>query len=144
MIVYTNKHKIPFEIDEEDYERVSQHEWFVTPGGYVAGGTAGGFLHIFLIGRAPKGMVCDHINRNKLDCRKANIRITTHTINNCNRDLRIDNKTGYPGLHQRVGGFGVTITVARKIIRVGYFKTFEEAVITRKEAEKKYRRDQND
>jgi hypothetical protein len=71
-------------IDAEDYEAVSQFKWKTTPNGYVQtyywdyeekrARTIS--LHIFLIGKRA-GKVIDHINRDKLDNRKENLRHVT-------------------------------------------------------------------
>ena len=42
-----------------------------------------------MIGKPPKGLVTDHINRNRLDNRKENLRHVTHSENMLNRDMAI-------------------------------------------------------
>ena len=46
-------------------------------------------VHQMIIGKAPKGFVIDHINRNKLDNRRQNLRFVTPSENTLNSD-RID------------------------------------------------------
>ena len=148
MIVYTNKHKIPFEIDEEDYEIVSRFSWSISEGypitgirTYVNDVHCGGKsirLHQLLMGFAPPGFEWDHINRDRLDnCRK-NFRLTDKVGQMRNRTLR--GNTGYSGIHKKINGkFVVRIGLNGEKIVVGTnFETIEEAVAARKAAEIKY------
>jgi len=73
-------------IDSDDFDLVSQHRWYLNNGYAVA--RIGGkptCMHVFLIGRAPNGHHTDHINRNKLDNRRSNLRIVTAAENLRNR-----------------------------------------------------------
>ena len=96
-------------IDIEDVERVSQYKWSLSKNGYVRttingkGVRKGIKLHRFIMNVWQdefdyNSNVIDHINRNKLDNRKSNLRITSQAENNENRDVGkkviaiIDNK----------------------------------------------------
>ena len=73
-------------IDESDYEIVSLFTWLVDSNGYVYAKTwlynkqSHLSLHR-LVANAPRGMSVDHINHNKLDNRKSNLRVCTHKQN---------------------------------------------------------------
>lgn len=144
MICFTNKHKIPFQIDEEDLELVSIYSWYIDSGGYVRTTLQNGTLrlHQLLMGKAPEGLLWDHINRDKKDCRKENLRIATRQINTYNRDVYINSTTGIRGIRKYPDWYvvyiGVTEDGERRGIRVGKFKTLDEAITARKEAELKY------
>jgi hypothetical protein len=82
-------------VDPEDYPRLAKYKWHLDPNGYTGyaarrGSTRGGkkgkkiYMHHEVI-RVPRGLVCDHVNRNGLDNRKANVRPATRAQNNCNR-----------------------------------------------------------
>lgn len=73
-------------IDESDFERVSRYKWHLNDG-YARAWVNGGhvFLHVFLLGRAPAGYHIDHINRDKFDNRRGNLRIVTARENLLNR-----------------------------------------------------------
>ena len=51
-------------------------------------------LHRFIMGK-PKGMDVDHINGNRFDNRRCNLRICTRSENNLNRRINVSNSTGY-------------------------------------------------
>lgn len=50
-----------------------------------------------------KNMV-DHRNRNKLDCRQANLRVCTRSQNNGNKRRNLNNTSGIKGVHWHEGG----------------------------------------
>lgn len=86
-----------------------------------------------LIMNCPKGMVVDHINGNRLDNRKKNLRICTQNQNTKNRVKSPRNKSGFKGVHFFKSKYPLQkpwvaeIVVDRKRISLGYFKTKEEA-----------------
>lgn len=49
------------------------------------------------------GRDIDHINRNKWDCRRENLRKATRSINSFNKDLQKNNSSGYPGIYYYEG-----------------------------------------
>jgi hypothetical protein len=59
-------------------------------------------LHHDIIGKPPIGMMVDHINRNKLDNRKCNLRFVTRSQNNQNRKTKATN--GFIGVHKTSSG----------------------------------------
>ena len=73
-------------IDNADYPAVSQHRWYLTVTGYAetfrrsAGVTRSRTtLHRFILGAVP-GTVVDHVNGDKLDCRRSNLRLCTEVF----------------------------------------------------------------
>ena len=73
--------------------------------------------------------VIDHINRNKTDNRIANLRDTTIQVNNINKGVRSDNKTGVPNIawRERDKLFYVACRRNGKQNYGGSFKSLEEA-----------------
>lgn len=77
--------------DREDADIVASKKWHINDNGYaVWRGVEQGVkrtvrLHRLIlerkVGRIPKGYVCDHINHNRLDNRRANLRLTTQSGN---------------------------------------------------------------
>ena len=54
-------------------------------------------MHRFLM-NAPEDMVVDHINRNGLDNRRENLRLTTASMNSRNMETKASNKLGCNGV----------------------------------------------
>lgn len=89
-------------VDDEDYEFLSKWLWRLDRKGYammsfkIGGKTYCEAMHR-LIMRYPKELV-DHMNRNKLDNRKSNLRLCNNSQSSSNRKMRRDNGVGYKGV----------------------------------------------
>ena len=73
-------------VDAEDYEWLAGFKWHVTGAKkypYAGWGKKGILMHRLIIG-CPLNKCVDHINKNTLDNRKANLRICTKGQNNMN------------------------------------------------------------
>ncbi len=78
-------------IDDEDYEKVTSFgKWYESDNGYAIkktkrkGKNLSIRMHI-LVNDTPKGLHTDHINGDRLDNRKANLRSVSAAINSWNR-----------------------------------------------------------
>lgn len=131
-------------VDDEDYKKVIdwKYPWFIGKRGYACTSFAevgkthatrkhfNMYLHHFIFGKPPMNLVTDHINRNKLDNRKENLRFVTRQENGINRGKF--NKL-CTSKHKGVSWFKAgknwrAYTVRnRKQINFGYFETEEEA-----------------
>lgn len=125
-------------IDTNDLARVSKHKWNINGRGYVWAKDVGS-LHRFILNYNGK-LDIDHINRNKLDNRKINLRVTTRTQNNYNQGLRSNNKSGIKGVSwcRFKSKWRAYIWNKGKFISYGYHLNKEDAIKARKDAEKKY------
>ena len=87
-----------------------------------------------------KEMVIDHINGDPFDNKIDNLRLVTHRENAMNRRLSCNNKSGVIGVHYYASRkqWQAQITVKGKKINLGRFDNFDDAVKSRKDAEKKY------
>ena len=105
MILYTDKHRVPFQIDEADYEAVSRYAWHLDTAGYPVTHfgkwprTRHGRLHALLLGPAPAGLQWDHRDRDKLNNQRGNLRAVTGTVNQRNKGLQSNNSSGINGVH---------------------------------------------
>jgi len=148
LTIYTNKHKIPFQIDEEDYKEVSLYSWYFNCR-YLKtmirdengkDGRRSMMLHELLMGQPPEGFVWDHINRDTLDNHKENLELITYSVSCRNRGIMGHNTSGYTGVRKTKNGrFWAGIKIAPyKHLGLGTYDTFEEAVAVRRAAELKY------
>lgn len=128
-------------VDNEDFERLNQFNWSYFNTGYVARCVKGkpSYIHREIMNPL-KGFVVDHINRNKLDNRKENLRICTRKQNSQNSKLLFTtNKTGFRGvvLHKS-GKWRARISVDNKTKNIGYFKNKIDAAKAYNNAAKMY------
>ena len=68
-------------VDDEDYDRVMGYNWCYSEG-YAVNDFVGR-MHRFIL-NTPEDKVTDHINHNRLDNRRCNIRVCTQQENMCN------------------------------------------------------------
>jgi hypothetical protein len=84
-IPLTNSRKVAI-VDDRDYEKISQHRWQLGGSGYISRGIRCGkrnvsiYMHREIAG-TPKDLDTDHINFNRLDNRRRNLRIVTRSEN---------------------------------------------------------------
>ena len=129
-----------FKFSLEDWELVTKWSWSVDPRGYLVAtvNNCNKTLHRYLM-NPPKGYVVDHINGDKLDNRRTNLRVCTHRQNSFNSGVSKNNKLGVKGVSLTPHGrYRARIMVNRKEIRLGNFEKIEDAIIARKKAERKY------
>lgn len=88
----------------------------------------------------------DHINQDALDNRRENLRIADYTLQNINKQIQKNNTSGVRGViyHPKtIAGklypyWEASIRIDKKNIFLGCFLKKEDAIVARKEAEKKY------
>lgn len=97
------KHTI---VDGSDYEYLNQWKWHSMKGyaarkDYSLGKSNPVYIYMHrLLANTPEGMITDHINGDKLDNRRSNLRQCTKSQNAMNTGIRKDNKSGYKGVHK--------------------------------------------
>lgn len=126
------------QIDYSDYPQVRKHRWWIDrSSGYFITSIDSHLiaLHNFLM-PAPEGMVCDHINRDKHDNRRRNLRYATPQENSRNRSKARNNTTGFIGVcwHIRKKKYVAQIKVDNRTINLGCFDSAEEAARVRDRA----------
>jgi len=128
--------------DEEDLPRVWGRRWFEKSGGYATTIVRYEELHkqiplsYFILGYPPFGYVIDHIDRDKRNCLRQNLRIVTEAQNIMNRQLK-NPASGRVGVY-KTGDRYYALCGKKdngKPNRIG-FDTFKEAVAARENFEK--------
>lgn len=91
------------------------------------------FMHSLII-KPKTGFVADHINQNKLDNRRCNLRLVSKSQNAINSKLRSDNSSGFRGVSKTPNGrYYSYINHEGKRHRLGFFDCPIEAAKARDE-----------
>lgn len=127
-------------VSREDLNLVINYQWYLNSNGYPA--TYGSIhsdeehwsapypLHRFLVLNVPEGYVVDHINRNRLDNRRCNLRIITSKQNSYNRKKPKNAKSEYKGVRKMgKGKFKAVISKDGKTFELKDFTTEKDAAI---------------
>jgi len=126
-------------VSNEDFNLLNKYKWHTSSDGYARTQVSRGkFLLMHqLINNTPKGFDTDHINRNKLDNRRENLRTATRSLNNINSGLSIRNTSGHKGIdfYKRVKKWRVRISFENKNVSLGYFDDLKDAIQARKKGE---------
>ena len=141
VVMRASNKDVKFYIDAEDFELIKNYCWFVTEDNYIRGVVQGKSLrlHRFIMNINDDEVLIDHIDGNRLDNRKKNLRVVNRHQNAMNAGLPKNNSTGYKGVNKRQNGrYQAYITYNYKKIYLGTYDTPEEAYEARKAAEIKY------
>lgn len=139
---YTTNTNKKFYFDLQDYETIKDFCWWEDSNGYITTHQYkkyGLFMHRIIV-NPPKDKVVDHINHNKNDNRRCNLRICTRGENNLNKEIKSNNTSGYTGVSfsNEKNKWRASIRKNGKSYTLGYFKNIEDAIKARKDAEKIY------
>lgn len=131
----TTNNGVEFLIDKEDFPLVANHKWHIQSGGnYVRSNYAHGksvYLHRLLL-QPESGMHIDHINGNKLDNRRKNLRVCTQSQNNLNVRKRDNSASIYKGVYRsngRINKWKAQIALKGKFYHCGVFSNEIEAAL---------------
>lgn len=136
-IGYTKKGE-KFYFDKEDYDKIKDYNWYINLGYVVSHSSKKEIrMHRLLM---PTDKLVDHINHNKADNRKCNLRPVTIAQNGYNRKKSSHNTSGVNGVgyDNYYKKWRAYIGLNGKDIKLGFFKNIDDAVKARKEAEEKY------
>ena len=118
-------------VDDADYESLNQLRWHYSNRGYAQ---RNGTLMHRVIMATPIGLDTDHINGDKLDNRKSNLRICTRQENCLNKVGKRNNALSqYKGVYLLKTGkysyWRADITRGKSILQIGYFKNERHAAM---------------
>jgi hypothetical protein len=114
-----------------DLEDVVKHTWSITNMGYArtstprVNGKQGYVMLHRLIAKAGKGQIVDHINRNKLDNRRENLRVTDFLTNRLNSAPKKTGKSKFKGVVPHKNRWQVSVNSKY----IGLFATEKEAAL---------------
>lgn len=123
-------------IDVVDTDFVNQWTWRLSTKGYAVRGQAvNGKIYSFRLNRVLLGLVTgdvlevDHINLDKLDNRRSNLRVIPKAAQQQNVPSNAGSSSKYRGVswHRKAGKWETHIYVGRKKHYLGLFSTEEEA-----------------
>lgn len=128
-------------VDDDDFSKVKNFNWGLHQG-YARSTIPGAngrrqLLHRMVMGLTPDGLQkVDHVNRDKLDCRKANLRFATQAENLQNQGARNEIPRGvwYSRSRRR---WIAQVQLNRRKKWLGQFQTMEEAAQVASEWRKK-------
>lgn len=137
-------------VDDADYDFLNQWKWYFANNGYAMRsiylGKINGkykykniFMHHLIINPF-KDLEVDHINRNRLDNRKENLRLVTSSQNKINCIKRKHNTSGYKGVswEKRCKKWVAYLTFNKIRKHLGYFHNIQGAILARKWGERLY------
>lgn len=119
-------------VDDEDFEKLNAIKWFFNDGyakAYYNGKHI--LMHRFLLNISQRNIFIDHIDMNRSNNQKKNLRICTCSQNFQNKTVTSANRTGVKGVrwNKYDNRFTAQIGINRKNIYIGNFKTLKEAKI---------------
>jgi hypothetical protein len=123
-------------VDGEDFELVSKFHWHMDGAGYARTNIwrdnrkeSAPRMHRIIFADVDKSMHIDHINGDKLDNRKGNLRVISCSQNLMNRGPQVNNSSGYKGVifDRARNKWRAEICVEKKRKYLGRFDTAEEA-----------------
>jgi hypothetical protein len=125
-------------IDAVDLALVQNYTWHVNASGYAETSTyckvsrerENILMHRLILGlKSGDGLLGDHIDEDKLNNRRSNLRICTRKENALNVGIKASNTTGFKGVHffKRHQKWTASITKDGKTHHLGYFVSPEAA-----------------
>ena len=143
VIGIANNTGVEFIIDYEDYSKICNYTWNEKlDNGYMYTNSNHKkiYLHRFIFDNLKRDEQVDHINHNKCDNRRDNLRICNNSQNQMNRDKPITNTSEVKGVywHKNKQKWQANIQINGDLLYLGLFDLKEDAIKARKQAEEKY------
>jgi hypothetical protein len=130
-------------VDDDMHEMYGKYNWTQHTKGFACrsmkmeGKWKTVFLHR-LVMNVPQGKEVDHINGDRLDNKKSNLRICSREDNAKNRMKRYDSQQPFKGIRLRKGRWEVNLQCDKKAYYLGRYNTAIEAAKVYDKYAKKY------
>ena len=139
-IGFTTNTNRKFFFDKEDYERIKGYCWYENSVGYIITTVKRKciLLHRLIMDVVDTTYpIIDHINNDKLDNRKANLRLADKKQNGINRSYNRNNKLGVKGVYfsKREKKYRAHISKDRHHMDLGGYDNIEDAIRARRKKE---------
>ena len=139
IIGYASNTNNIFFVDTEDFKKIEKYCWHETNNGYIATRKDNKIIYLHKLITNSTYEIIDHINRNKKDCRKSNLRIVTAQQNSINKGMQSNNRSGVPGVYfDKARRKWVAKIEFNKKTYMKRFEDKKQAIICRKEWETKF------
>ena len=133
------------QVDEADQEWAKNYNWWKNDDGYAITSYQENYIkHTLLLHRVcnqtPEVLYTDHINRDRLDNRRSNLRTIDKSQNAHNTTAHKDSKSGIKGVswNAEKKSWDSRIMIQGIVYNLGRYKKLGLAVRARKAAEKRY------
>lgn len=120
-----------FEIDFEDFDKIKSHSWYKNKKGYIISRIDNKLIriHRHILEIKDKSLIVDHIDRNKLNNKKNNLRVCTNQQNARNKENPKNNKSGLRGVFWNKEKRKWQTKIGDKFL--GYYDDIHDAIDTR-------------
>jgi hypothetical protein len=118
-------------VDDLDYPSLSKFKWCFSSDGYAVNFYADEYgkrhrrsMHRLIMARdapLPRYLQVDHINRNRIDNRRSNLRYATRTQNQANKNKQKNNCSGYKGVSRHQTKWEARIKYRDKKLYLGRY-----------------------
>ena len=121
-------------VDDDDYELLNQYKWHCNPDGYAVRNVWNSrkcktiSMHRFII-NTPDGMLTDHINHDRLDNRRSNLRVCSLSQNHINLRNTINRTSGKRGVSwdKKSRKWRAQIELSGTKYHLGFYDEIDEA-----------------
>jgi len=122
-------------VDDEDYDHLIQYSWHLHSAGYAVCKVYKNskaipiYMHRLIRNIENKKIQIDHIDGNRLNNCKENLRLSNVQTNQRNRGKQKNNKSGFKGVywHKETNKFRAQIVINKTPIHLGLFSTAQQA-----------------
>lgn len=115
-------------IDLDDLDKVAKYQWNIGTHGYAYSGAGKNQITLHRLILDSNKQTIDHLNRNKLDNRKSNLRECSQSQNAMNKGKLSTNTAGYKGVCKtKTGRWQAQLNYEGKSYYLGLYDTAEDA-----------------